>query len=319
MKALLSHTTKPIIFVTYEFGGCIDCVEMAEAVAGSDRALRQRPNIACYINVVSGLLHNRDALQKLLYLSSKGLPALYIPSSTGGVTSPITPAGSLALDYAGVLVGAVLSQLTQEGAPLVIPGMAPGQLDMLTMISTYCEPERGHAQSMAHFLGLPMFSLGGASESKTVDQQAAAEAALTLLVETLAGGHIIHDLGYLESGLTFSFVQLVICAEIVSWIKGFLKPIEVNAETLALDIVSEVGPEGQFLHTDHTLKHFRERWYPKLFDRMTYRSWVEKGGRNLVERAAERVEKILSEHKPEPLADEVKEKLRQIVRRACQH
>jgi len=316
MEAMLSHTIKPIIYVAYEYDGCVDCVAMAEAVAGGEGALRDKPNIACYINVISGLHHNEDALQKLLFLSSKGLPALYIPSSTGGATSPITPAGSLALDYAGVLVGLVLSQLVREGAPIFVPGMHPGQLDMRTMVSTYCEPERGHSQAMAHYYGLPMFSLGGASEAKVADQQAAAEAALTLLSETLAGGNIIHDLGYLESGMTFSFAQLLICTEIVSWIKGYTKPIPVDEEALALDVIAEKGAEGQYLDTEHTRKHFRERWYPDLFERKTYDMWASEGGKSLVERTSERVAQLISEHKPEPLPLEVANQLRKIVEKA---
>ncbi len=316
MEAMLSHTVKPIIYVTYEYEGCVDCVAMAEAVAGGEKALQEKPYVACYINVISGLHHNKDALQKLLYLSSKGLPALYIPSSTGGVTSPITPAGSLAVDYAGVLAGLVLSQLVEEGAPIIVPGMPPGQLDMQTMVSTYCEPERGHSQSMAHYYKLPMFSLGGASEAKVVDQQAAAEAALTLMSETLAGGNIIHDLGYLESGMTFSFAQLLICTEIVNWIKAFTKAIPVDDETLALDVIAEKGAAGQYLGTEHTHKHFRERWYPNLFERKTYDMWASEGGKTLAERASERVAHILSNHKPDPLPKKIAEKLHQIVQSA---
>jgi trimethylamine--corrinoid protein Co-methyltransferase len=161
-----------------------------------------------------------------------------------------------------------------------------------------------------------MFSLGGATESKVVDQQAAVEAALTLMVASLTGGNIIHDLGYLESGLTFSFAFLAICDEIVSWIKSFSREFEVNAETLGLDVIAEVGPDGQFLNTKHTLKHYRERWYPKLFERNTYDSWLKDGGKSLVERAAERVEGILVEHKPESLPLKIRQKLRRIVNRA---
>jgi len=316
MEAMLNYTTKPIIFVTYEFEGCIDAVKMAEVVVGGPEALRQNPLVACYINVPSGVLHNKDSLKKLLFLASKNLPVLYIPSSTAGATGPVTPAGAAALDYAGVLVGLVLSQLKREGSPFVVSGIPPGHLDMRTLVGTYCEPERGITQAMAHFYGLPMFSIGGASESKTLDLQAAAEAALSLTVETLAGGHIIHDMGYLESGLTFSFAQLVICDEIVSWIKAFAKGFEVSDESLALEVIAKVGPEGQFLNTKHTLKHYRERWYPSLFDRATYESWQEKGGKTLTERAAERIELILTEHKPEPLPLKVKENLRKIVQKA---
>ncbi len=266
MEAMLSYTTKPIIYVTYEMEGCRDAVEMAELVMGGAEALKSTPLIACYINAVSGLRHNKEALEKLLFLASKNLPSLYIPSSTAAITSPVTPAGSVALDFAGVLVGLTLSQLKHEGAPVIVPGMPPGAtFDMKTFILSYCEPERTITQALGQFYGFPMFALAGASESKTVDSQAAAEAALSLVVETLAGGNIIHDLGYLESGLTFSFAQLVLCDEIVSWIKAFTKEFEVSDETLALDVIAELGADGDFLNTDHTLKHFQGTLVPDSF------------------------------------------------------
>ena len=315
MEIMLNHTTKPIIFVSYDFSGCKDCVEMAEAVMGGAEALQKNPLIACYINVPTGLLHNEDSLRKLLFLAEKNIPSLYIPSSTEGVTSPITTAGAVALDYAGVLVGLVLSQLKQEGAPIIIPGMSPGPLDMRTAVIPYCDPEQGIMQSMAKFYGLPMFSLGGASESKAVDQQAAAEASLSLLFETLTGSDLIHDLGYLESGLTFSFSHLVICDEIVNWIRAFTKDVKVTEETLALDVIEEVEPEGNYLKTEHTRKHYKERWYPNLFERDTYDSWHGKGGKTLCERAGEMASLILAEHKPDPLPFKIKERLQEIVHR----
>lgn len=317
MEAMLSFTTKPIVYVTYELGGCLDAVEMAETVAGGAEALQKKPMAACYINVVSGLRHNKEALEKLLFLASKNLPLLYIPASTAGLTSPVTPAGSVVLDYAGVLVGLVLSQLKREGAPVIVTGMPPGgTFDMRTLVTSYCEPERTIAQAVSHFYGLPMFSIAGASESKAVDLQAAAEAALSLVVESLAGGNIIHDLGYLESGLTFSFIQLNLCDEIVSWIKAFMKRFDVSDETLALNVIAEMGPDGQYLSTRHTKEHFRERWYPGLFERADYGTWLKNGGKDLSERARDKIEKILSEHKPALLPPDIKGRLQEIVHRA---
>jgi trimethylamine--corrinoid protein Co-methyltransferase len=317
MEAMLSSTTKPIIFVTYDASGCRDAIEMAEAVMGGEDALRKTPFVACYINAVSGLRHNKEALEKLLFLASKNLPSLYIPSSSAAITSPVTPAGSVALDFAGVLAGLVLSQLKKEGAPVVIPGMPPGgTFDMRTFVLSYAEPERTLATALAHYYGIPMFAIGGASESKVVDGQAAAEAALTLAVETLAGSHIIHDLGYLESGLTFSFAQLVLCDETVGWLKAFAKGYEVDDEKLALDVIAALGPDGDFLNTEHTLHHFRERWYPALFERLNYDAWWKKGGKSCAERAGEMIDRILSEHKADPLPPGVRDKLREIARRA---
>ena len=317
MEAMLSYTTKPIVYVTNDLAGCRDAVTMAEAVVGGATALRARPLAACYINVTTGLRHNEEALQKLLFLSERGLPAAYIPVALGGATGPITLAGNMAIWNAGCLVGLVLSQLNRPGAPFITTGWGGSALDMRTAISPYVEPEKQFiAQELAHFYRLPMFALGGCSDAKLVDQQAGIEASLTLMANALAGSHLVHDIGYIESGLTGSLAQVVICNEIISWMRSALEPIEINDETLALDIIDEVGPDGHFLEADHTLEHFRDRWYPALIERYDYEGWLEKGGRDLGQRAAERVEEILEQHRPEPLPPAVQARLRKIVEAA---
>jgi trimethylamine--corrinoid protein Co-methyltransferase len=317
MEVMLSRTTKPIVYVTNEFSGCVDAVEMAEIVAGGAEAHKLRPNAACYINVTSGLVHNEEALQKLLFLAGKGLPLLYVPVVTGGINGPVTSAGALAVANAGVLVGLVISQLVREGAPFIAPGWGGESLDMRTMVSPYCAPDsKGMAHALAHYYRLPQFGLGGGSESKLVDQQAAAEAALTIMAETLGGANLIHDLGYLESGLSGSLAQLVICNEVVDWLEHLFAPVEISDETLALDLIHEAGPEGQFLGSDHTMAHFRERWYPDVFERGNYEQWQARGSKSLAERAADRVTKILAEHTPDPLPQDVAQDLHAVVERA---
>jgi trimethylamine--corrinoid protein Co-methyltransferase len=314
MSVMLNNTTKPIIFVTNEFAGCVDAVAMAEKVAGGADLLRERPFVACYVNVTTGLRHNESALKKLLFLAEKGLPALYIPLVTAGMTGPVTLPGSMAALNAGTLAGLVLSQLKREGAPVVVPGCGLTMMDMRTMVTPYCSPDgKGLTHAMGHHYGLPLFGLGGASESKLVDQQAAAEAALTLMVETLGGANLIHDMGYLESGLSGSLVQLIICNEIVGWLEHFMAPIEINDETLALELMAELGTEGQFIESKHTRKHFREHWYPDVFERGNHAQWQKAGGKSLGERAAERVDRILSDHEPEPLPDQASQAIETIL------
>ena len=317
METMLNFTTKPIIFVTTDLAGCVDAVEMAEVVVGGPKALQQKPLAACYVNVTSGLQHNEEALQKILYLSGKGLPSTYIPVALGGATAPITLAGNMAIWNAGCLVGLVLSQLNRPGAPFITSGWGASALDMRTTVSPYVEPEKQFiAQELAHFYDLPMFAFGGFSDSKLVDQQASLEAALTLMTNALSGSHLVHDLGYLESGLTGSLAQLVICDELISWIKAALMPVEINDETLALDVIDAVGPDGHFIDSDHTLSHFRERWYPTLIDRNNYDGWIAKGGQDLGQRAAARVEQILAEHTQKPLPTDIQKRLREIVQQA---
>jgi trimethylamine--corrinoid protein Co-methyltransferase len=299
MAAMLQHTIKPIVYVTTEFSGCLDAVAMAEAAAGGAESLRRKPLAACYVNVTTGLIHNQEALDKLLYLSAKGLPFAYVPSTQGGATAPVTPVAALAIAQAGALAGLVLSQLQNEGAPFILPGWGGNMLDMRTTVQPYADPDkRLLAADFAHFLGLPMFALAGCSEAKTLDQQAGAEAALTLFTDVLGGANIVHDLGYLESGLTGSLVQLALCDEILSWLDHFVCPPIVDDEALALDLIHATGPDGHYLESDHTFAHFRERWYPTLFERDSYDAWKAAGARNLAQRGAERVQALLEEHQP---------------------
>ena len=317
MEVMLGHTTKPIVLVTYEHDGMVDCLEMAAAVAGGFEALARRPFVATYINVTRALVGNEDSLRKLFFLAERGLPALWVPVTSGGTTGPVTTAGNLALNNAGVLAGIVLAQLVREGTPLVVPGFGGDALDLRTMVDPYAEPDhRGTVPALAHWYGLPMFSLAGGSDAKVVDQQAAAEAALTLLVDALGGGHLIHDSGYLESGLTGSLAQLAICDELIAWIRQAIAPIRIDEETLALDLIDELGPDGSFLETDHTVRHYRERWYPGLIERWNHEAWRSRGGHTLAERAAARVDALLASHRPEPLTAEAQAAVREIVERA---
>ncbi|MGQ9502375.1 MAG: trimethylamine methyltransferase family protein [Anaerolineae bacterium] len=319
MEVMLNYTTKPIVYVTYDTSGCLDAVEMSEIVAGGAQTLRERPFTLCYINVTTGLRHNREALEKLLFMADKGLPALYIPVGSGGLTAPMTMAGAMALVNAGTLAGLVISQLRRPGTPIILPGWGGEALDMRTMVEPYAGSDyQGIAEALAHFYDLPVFTLGGASDAKLPDGQAAAEAALTLMLRALAGGQLVHDLGYLESGLCGSLAQLVICDEIVDWIKHALAEVEISEETLALDLIDQVGPDGQFLESEHTLQHFRERWYPRLFERENYERWQAHGGKSIVQRAAERVEEILANHKPPLLPAEMAAEVHAVVDRAVQ-
>jgi trimethylamine--corrinoid protein Co-methyltransferase len=318
MAVMLRHTTKPLVVVTYDVAAMLDAIAMAEAVAGGAEALRTRPTIALYVNVARGLVHNGDSLRKLLILAERGLPAIWIPVTSGGTTGPVTVAGNLALNNAGVLVGVVLAQLVREGAPVVVPGFGGDALDLRTMVDPYAGPDhRGTVPSLAHHYGLPMFSLAGGSDSKRPDQQAAAEAALTMLGDALAGGHLIHDSGYLESGLTGSLVQLAICDEIAAWIRASMAPVVIDEETLALDLIDSLGPDGSFLETQHTIDHYRDRWYPSLIDRRSHSAWLARGGATLGEGAAAQVDRVLATHQAPPLPEAAEQAISAILQRAA--
>lgn len=320
MEIMLLNTKKTIVFVTQTFEACVGAIEMAEEVAGGSEALRLHPSVVCYVNVTTPLLHNKESLQKLLFLSEKGLPFVYVPAVRRGITSPMTIAGSMALNNSGGLAGVVLSQLKREGTPIILcAGGAVMIMDMRTMGTAYAAPDGRlyEAGLPAYYYDLPRWGLAGCSDSKSVDQQAAIEAALTLMVDVQNGCHLIHDLGYLEGGLSGSLEMLVICDEIVAWIKRLMQEMEINEETLALDLIAEVGPNGQFLDTDHTLRHFREDWAPNLMNRQIYENWLAAGETTLRERANQKVEKILENHEILELPDDIKKKVKTVIRKAA--
>lgn len=316
MQAMLSNSTKPILFVTTEFEGCVKVVEMAEIVAGGPDALRSNPICALYINVTAPLVHNEEALQKLLFMAENGLPTTYTPVVLRGATGPITRAGAVAYANAGELAGLVLAQLKRQGAPVILSGGTQDMLDMRSTLDIYASPQnRVLCVEMAHYYGLPIFGLGGASDSKLPDEQAAAEVAFSLLTETLAGAHLIHDVGYLEGGMTNSLEMVVMADEMIRWVKEFMRGEVVDEETLALDWIDKVGDKGDFLALKHTRNHYQEDWYPTLFNRTNYTSWAEAGKKTLRERARDKIDQLLSEHQPEPLPDDVAKGIQAVIDR----
>jgi trimethylamine--corrinoid protein Co-methyltransferase len=314
MRAMLTESTKPILFVTNEFESSVEVVRAAEAVAGGAKALAASPTCACYINVTAPLRHNADSLRKLLHLADKGIPTTYTPMVLRGVSGPVTSAGAIALANAGELVGMVIAQLKLEGAPIIHSGGYGDVFDMRSMTGIYAGPESyGGRAAMAAYYGLPSFGLGGCSDSKLPDGQAVAEASLTMMLEALSGINLVHDVGYLESGKCFSFELLTIGDEVGGFIRRFRQGVSTDDEHLAFELIDELGPEGDYLGTEHTVGHFRRDWIPGLFDRNHFDGWAAQGSTTLQERARKRIEEILSGHRAPALSDAVHRKVTDIL------
>jgi len=169
-------------------------------------------------------------------------------------------------------------------------------------------------KEMALYYGVPTFAKAGAGDAKILDQQAGVEIGMTIFNEYLIGNNLIHDMGYLEMGMTGSLESLVICDEVVSFVKRFGRGVDFSAEHLALDVIEEVGPSGNYLIHDHTLKHFREEfWFPRLMDHNNHDVWVKQGSRSLFDRAHERAAQILEQHAPPALDEKAVEEIYRIA------
>ena len=316
MEVMLNHTTKPIVFVSPDFQGCVAAVEMCEAVAGGADAFRRHPFATCYINVTSGLVANEEALQKCIYLAEKGLPQLWIPLNAGGVNSPATVAGCMASMNAGILLGVVLSQLVRKGAPVAVPGWNGGPYNLKTMVGNYVlADEQGVPTSMGKHYDLPVFGLGGSTDGKVLDHQAGMECTISLMTALLHGANIVHDVGFMDSGLQGSLQLQVMANETIGFLRAATRGVVVDDETLALDAIDEVGPTGSFLQHAHTMRHYKEPFYSPLFDKGPYSQWEKNGRLTLEDKAAKAVDRILETHTVESLPEAVQEKIKTIVKR----
>ena len=127
------------------------------------------------------------------------------------------------------------------------------------------------------------------------------------------GSNLVHDVGYMESGLTTSFEMILLTDEMVALTDHLMKGIEVNEATLMVEEIDNVGPGGQFVDTDETLNRFRDYWMPDLLSRKTRPDWLAEGGTSLGERLKAKVKEIIKEHRPIPLPDDQKSKVREIL------
>ena len=316
MEVMLNHTTKPIVLVSPDFEGCQAAVEMCEIVAGGAEAFRQRPFATCYINVTSGLIANAEALQKCIYLARKGLPLLWIPLNAGGVNSPVTTAGCMASMNAGTLLGVVLAQLVNPGTPVGVPGWNGGPYNLKTMVGNYVlADEQGVPTEMGRYYDLPVFGLGGCTDSKVLDQQSGAEVALSLMTALLHGANIVHDVGFMDAGLQQSLPLIAIADDLIGFLRAATAGVPVDDEALALDVVEELGASGDYLGHAHTLRHYKEPFHGRLIDKRSFAHWQRQGATTMEERAAAMVDDILSTHKVEPLPADVRRAIREVVQR----
>jgi trimethylamine---corrinoid protein Co-methyltransferase len=315
-EAMVLNTSKPIVYTADNLRDLEIIVKMAEVVAGGAEALAANPFIILYDEPSSPLQHSEEAVQKLLFLAEKRLPVIYIPALMMGATGPVTAAGAIVVANCESLSGLVIHQLKAKGAPFIYGGGIP-PLDMKTSVCSYAAPEE-HLNcavmvKMAQYYNLPVFTTSGCSDSQLFDQQAGMEAGFNLLASTLAGGNLIHDLGYIGSGMTSSIEMLILCNETVSMAKHFLKGITITPETLALDVIEKVGPGGNYFAEEHTFNNFKKHlWVPELLNRHSFDHWNSSGATTYAQRANEKARAILENHKPVKLPAEVANKVSEL-------
>lgn len=314
---MVSNCRKPIVFLARSGKGAADILEMAAAVRGGREQLAENPFLVCYPEPISPLKHPDDAVDKLLLAADWGVPIVCTPCPMAGATAPTTIAGLLVVANAETLSACVMAQLRRPGVGFITGGVIT-IMDMSTGGISYGCPEMDLVlcgfTDLAHHYRMPIFGTAGCTDAKVVDQQAAIESAVSIFTSMLSGANLIHDVGYAETALSFSFNQMVLGDEIIGMARRFDRGIDVNPTTLALDAIERVGPGGQYLTEDHKLEHWRdEYWPPTLMDRRNLQAWAGAGRGTMGDRIKDKIRHITSTHTVEPLPPDVRAKIDSIM------
>lgn len=317
---IIANTGKPILCWAYTLQNLVDIYRIAVAVARSEGALRQRPFFALFSTFQSPLQHTDRDLENVLWAAERGVPIVYIGGPIVGFTSPATGASSLVIYLAGALSGLTIIQLKKRGAPVVI-GCVPHPMDLRTARPSYGSPEMGlysaAASDISRYLGLPFMGTAGASDSKLLDSQAAIESTIQVLMSALSGATLVHDVGFLDCADIGSLPLLVMADEIIAMVKRIMRGVEVDDDTLMLDLIDRVGPGGHFIAEPRSARLCRrEIWVPRLMDRDAHVVWAQSGRKSMEERVWERLREILRTHEPPPLPKGAPEQIEAILREA---
>jgi len=309
---IMLNTSKPVICETSDVSGLREMITLCSIIAGSEEQFRKTPFFASSSEPVSPLIQGKDALEKSLFCAEKGIPNIVYGMQMAGATTPATFAGCLAIANAEVLSQLVVIQLKRPGAP-VIYGSMPNIMDMRTTIYPYGAPELtlmiGALTELCHHYGLPMFGTAGTVDAGVVGVQAAAEITYQLLISALTGADLVHNAGLMYHGIVVSPELLVLANEIIDMVNVLKGGIEINDETLPLDLIERLGPSSDYLSESHTLKHFRKFWVPKMFDRSMVR---KEGVKDCEQLLNQRTIEILETHQPKPVSDDLVKELKKV-------
>lgn len=320
-KQLLLNTNKPICAWGYNRENYETIKKMAVAVKGSLTKLQQEPFYVLYSEPNTPLMQSKEAIEKLLFMAEHRLPMVHTSGGSAGGVAPVTLAGIMVVSSAEVLSALLIAQLKNKGTPCLF-GYATHIMDMKTTICSYGCPEHALGQAatvdQAEYYGLPSWGYAGCSDAKVFDSQVAVESTMHDLLTGLSGANFAHDVGFIESGMTSSLASIVLNDEIISLVKVIKEGIDTSDEALAVDVIDEIGPQGNYLKHEHTLEHFKDVWYPDLIDRQNYNKWESTGAKSLEERAREKTRDIIKSYQPEPLPDKTKKKIQEIVKKDCE-
>ncbi len=314
----LRNTTKHVMGGVYTKEGVRNIAKYAEMIAGSKEALLEKPFVSFITCVMSPLVMDKDYTDLMLTAIETGLPLATPTAPMAGSTSPGTLAGTLVQMNAEALSGVLLTQIVNPGHP-VLYSCVPTTSDLRTGAFCFGSIEMGMMNAacaqLSRFYRLPNYTTAGVNEAKIPDIQSGYESMATTMLCALAGSNYIHDAaGLLESGMSISYEQYVVDNDILGMCMRAVKGIEVNDETLATEVINDVGPAGNYLSHEHTVMNMnKEFFYNKVSDRNTRARWEIEGEIDAREKARRMAIEILKTHKPLFIDQHIEQKIIQEI------
>jgi trimethylamine--corrinoid protein Co-methyltransferase len=276
--------------------------ELSVFIAGGEEELREKPFVSVITNPISPLTIDSNTLNILNLCCSKSIPVTCAPAPISGATAPATLAGTLCQMHAEALAGVAFCQVFSPGAR-VLYGAVPTTMDLRHMEYTMGSVEmalmNAAAVQLAKLYDLPIYASGGVTEAKRPDIQSGCEKSFSNLMVATNGADLIHlAAGMLDSGNSISYEQYVIDNEVLGMINRILAGIKVDDEHLGFDVINSVGPGGNYVMEEHTIKHMKDEFfYPDLSVRCNFDIWEEQGRPSMLSRANDLVEKTLNDGK----------------------
>ena len=315
LRTSYEHTEKHVQYQAISCDQAKAEIEMACAVAGGEEENRKRPHFSSVQCIIAPLQYDEGSTDAVIEFARAGIPVVAMTMVSPGITGPTTLAGSLALANAEVLGSLVISQLAKEGSP-VFYCFVCAPLDMKSGNFVMGAPEYGllsvAGAEMAKHYRLPSMIGGLGNTGKSPGFQLGFEKGVTTTASALAGCDLMTGIGGLNDSMFVSMEQMLIDSDVWEYVRRSWQGIDVTEKEIAMNVIENVGPKGQYLNHQHTFANFRRLYMPKYADRMSYDSWVAGGKKEMYDTAHAAVEKILAAHKPKPLPAETAKKLQQI-------
>jgi trimethylamine--corrinoid protein Co-methyltransferase len=320
-REMARKSNKPIIFIADRGEDIRQIYDIACLVEGGEDELQKMPFILNYSEAISPLRFPVNVMEKLVFCAEKKIPICLPSGSNDGGGAPVTLAGAIALGVAENLAGLVIHQLAGKGSPCLFAPNVSALGMKHTVISYGCAEwsltQAALADMRDEIYDIPIWAYAGATDAKVINAQAGAEGMLSIITAMLSRCNVIHDVGYIESGLTSSLEMLTIADELVAMSRYFTEGLLVNENTLALDVIDRVakGPDGtMFLSDAHTFENFKSAHFlPELMDRARHDIWEKEGRTDLFSRSHEKTRHLLKTHTVEPKPEAILNGIDQII------